>query len=215
MHKTIITVTSILAIASVGYAKAPDLGENFKLTTSERIESNITVGDLTGAPVIDKYGEQIATIQDLEIDPSNGEVSTAYLEVGGLLGIGSEYVSLPYSELSYDKAKARFNIKTTRSEIKAYIDSQERSMDAHNNANSRMNRDDMLDEDSSLAAMWQKVKTSLGVGDEELAEVEVEVRGDKLYLEGEVSDREMKKKIGEVFQSSTELKVINKIKVKK
>jgi hypothetical protein len=81
MKKKVITVASILAITSLGYASAPNLGENFKLTTSERIDNKITVSDLTGAPVIDKYGEQIATIQDFRIDPSSGEISTAYLKV--------------------------------------------------------------------------------------------------------------------------------------
>jgi len=58
-------------------------------------------------------------------------------------------------------------------------------------------------------------KTSLGVEDEDLAEVEAEVRGNKIYLEGEVTSYELKKKVGEAFQSSTELRVVNKIEVKK
>lgn len=215
MHKTNITVASVLAMTSICFAETPNLGENFKLTTSERIESNITVSDLTGSTVVDKYGEPIATIQDLEVDPTQGDVSTAYLQVGGVLGIGSQYVSLPYSELSYDKAKGHFNIATTRSEIKAYIDHQERSMETKKNASSLMETGDMESEDNRLTAMWQEVKTSLGVEDEELAEVEAEVRGDKLYLEGKVNDREMKTRIGDVFQSTTELKVINRIKVVK
>lgn len=221
MHKKIITFASILAITSIGYAKAPDLGNNYKLTTSDHIDANFTVSDLTGAPVIDKYGERIATIQDLEVNPSTGEIMTAYLEVGGVMGIGSKYAALPYSELTYDKSKAHFSVKTTHSEVKAYISNQERSMDkhAHDHAgdahSDHKHNYDKHDDDNRITNMWQKVKTSLGVEDEELAEVEAEVRGNKLYLEGEVRDRELKQKIGDAFKSSSELQVINKIKVVK
>lgn len=215
MKNNIITYASIIAIATIGYAKSPELGANYQLIQSERIENSITVDDLTGASVFDQYGEEIASIHDFEVDPSSGEISTAYLEIGGVMGIGSQYVTLPFSELTYDKAKARFNVKTTRSELKAHLDQQDRKMESRKMANEQLDHSNTHDEDSKLLTMWKSVKSSLGADDEELGEVEAEVRGHKLYLEGEVSSFELKNKIGEAFKSSTELQVVNKIKVQK
>jgi|GEM_PF-1847299 sporulation protein YlmC with PRC-barrel domain len=213
MKTKIITYASILAITTIGYATSPDLGRNYQLIQDDRIESNITLNDLTGAIVVDKYGEEVALIYDFEIDPSSGEISTAYLVVGGVMGIGSQYVTLPYSELSYDKTKARFSVKTTHSEIKANIDQQNRKMEMHEKARDPLDHHDADDVENKLVTMWGKVKTSLGVEDEDLAEVEAEVRGNKIYLEGEVTSYELKKKIGEAFQSSSELRVVNEIEV--
>jgi len=215
MKKTVITYASILAITSLGFAKAPILGDNYKLISGERIEKNITVNDLAGASVFDQYGEEIASVDDFEIDPSSGEISTAYLQIGGVMGIGGQYVTLPFSELTYDKAKARFTVKTTRSELKAHLDQQNRKMEMREKTNEQVDYGNASESEDKLAKMWKSVKNSLGVDDVELAEVEAEVRGDTLYLEGEVNDPELKKKIGESFKSSTELKVVNKIKVKK
>ena len=214
MYHKIITFASVLTITSASFANTPDLGDKYKFTTSERIENKITVEDLTGAAVVDKYGEQIASIQDFEVDPNSGEISTAYLAVGGVMGIGSQYLALPYSELSYDKVESRFTVAVSQSEMKAYMAKQKRLMDAREHSHAHLDHDDMHDE-SRFATIWQNVKTSLGVGEEELAEVEAEVRGDKLYLEGEVRDSEVKKKIGIAFESSTELQVVNNIKVQK
>lgn len=258
MKKTIITYASLITIAGLGYANSPDLGGNYTMITDNRIEHKVTTDDLTGITVVDKYGVEVAKIHDLAVDPSNGEISTAYLAVGGIAGIGSSYVSLPYSELTYHKSKEQFSVTTTQSEINAYIDKQEKSMkehEAHMNAEINrndmdqyknvgidskdvsskhhqahmnaeinrndtdqyekvgINRDDMDQRDNTLTHMWDKVESSLGINEEELADVEAEVRDDKLYLEGEVDNYELKRKIGTAFKSTTDLTVVNKIKV--
>ncbi|MDQ8195211.1 PRC-barrel domain-containing protein [Coraliomargarita sp. SDUM461004] len=213
MYQKIITFASVLAVTSIGFAETPDLGADFKLTTSDRIQNKVTVSGLTGASVVDKYGETIASIKDLEIDPTSGEVFTAYLEVGGVMGIGSQYIAIPYTQLTYDQAKARYSMKVSRSQIQAHMNEQERSMEAHQDMHSQINHEDVHDEKSSFAIMWERVKGSLGVNEDELAEVQADVRGNILYLEGRVSDEAVKKDIGTAFEASTELKVVNNIKV--
>ena len=227
MKKTLITYASLITIAGLGYANSPDLGGHYTMITDNRIEHKVTTEDLIGSTVVDKYGVEVAKIHDLAVDPSNGEISTAYLEVGGIAGIGSSYVSLPYSELTYNKSKGQFSVTTTQSEINAYIDKQEKSMkehEAHMNAeinrndmdqyeNVGINRDDTDQHDNTLTRMWDKVESSLGIDEEELADVEAEVRDNKLYLEGEVDNYELKRKIGTAFKSTTDLTVVNKIKV--
>lgn len=208
MKNKIITYASILALSSIGHAKAPDLGANYTVISNDQIESRITIEDLTGASVVDKYNVEIAKVHDLEIDPNSGEVSTVYLAMGGVLGIGSSYASLPYSELKYNKAKGQFSVETTQSAIKAYVTHQEQASAKHNNALHMEHASE-----SRASAMWAKVKSSLGVDEDELADVEADVRGNKLVLEGEVNDPALKRKIGDAFESSTELKVVNKIKV--
>lgn len=208
MKKKIITFASILAISSIGFAKAPDLGKSFQLIQTDEIKNQVTVDDLTGAAVFDKYGVEIGNVYDFEIDPDSAELSTAYLSVGGTFGIGGSYVSLPYDALTYDKAKERFTVESTQSEIKACIDHQQKKMKGH---------DEMLDHDSenSIKAMWNKVKTNLGVDDDDLAEVEAEIKNGAIHLEGEVRSQALKNNIEKAFTSTTDMKVVNKITVER
>ena len=208
MKKTVITYASILAICSTGFAKSPDLGENYKLIQNDRIESKLTIEDLTGTAVYDKYGVEIGNVSDIKVNAEDGKLTTAYLSVGGTWGVGDSHVSLPYDQLTHNAAKDRFTVDTTESEIKAYIDHQRQAMHrgtAHKQYDEKV--------ENQLTQMWNNVKSSLRVEDNDLAEVEAEIENNTVYLEGEVESQELKNKIQEAFASTTDLRIVNKIEV--
>ena len=98
-------------------------------------------------------------------------------------------------------------------EHEAHMNAEINRNDMDQYENVGINRDDTDQHDNTLTRMWDKVESSLGIDEEELADVEAEVRDNKLYLEGEVDNYELKRKIGTAFKSTTDLTVVNKIKV--
>jgi sporulation protein YlmC with PRC-barrel domain len=57
-------------------------------------------GDLfLGAPVFNQRNDHLGEIEDLVIDPANGRISHAVVEVGGILGIGEKKVLVPFNHL--------------------------------------------------------------------------------------------------------------------
>src|SRR5207247_9112175 len=63
------------------------------LIASDRVE---------GTAVRRPNGERIGHIERLMIDKTTGKVSYAILSVGGLLGMGSNLLPLPWARLSYN-----------------------------------------------------------------------------------------------------------------
>ena len=61
--------------------------------------------DLKGKPVLNEKNERVGTIDDLII--SRDRVLFAILQVGGFLGIGSHFVTVPYQSLDIDEATNR------------------------------------------------------------------------------------------------------------
>jgi sporulation protein YlmC with PRC-barrel domain len=54
---------------------------------------------LIGASVKNPQGESLGKIDELVIDLQQAQVKTAVVSMGGLLGIGSKYVAVPWSEV--------------------------------------------------------------------------------------------------------------------
>ncbi|WPJ97828.1 PRC-barrel domain-containing protein [Coraliomargarita algicola] len=208
MKKTVITYASILAISATGFAKSPDLGENYKLIQNDRIETKVTVEDLTGTPVYDKYGVEIGSVNDIQVNAKDGTLTTAYLSVGGTWGLGESHVSLPYDQLTHNEAENRFTVDTTESEIKAYIDHQRQSM-----KRGTAHQQQWDQAENKLGKMWHDVKSSLSVEDNDLAEVEAEIEDNTVYLEGEVESQALKNQIEKAFAATTDLRIVNKIQV--
>jgi sporulation protein YlmC with PRC-barrel domain len=61
------------------------------------VSKGMRTGDLKGKPVLNEKNERIGTIDDLII--GNDRVLFAILQVGGILGINSHFVAVPYQSL--------------------------------------------------------------------------------------------------------------------
>lgn len=61
--------------------------------------SFVNVDNITGTEVRNAEDEQLGTIDDVILDPESGGVRYVVLSVGGVLGIGSDYVAVPWKAL--------------------------------------------------------------------------------------------------------------------
>jgi sporulation protein YlmC with PRC-barrel domain len=66
--------------------------ETNRLISSEKVD---------GTAVYDRTGERLGTVHHLMIDKYNGHVEYAVMSFGGFLGIGQDYMPLPWRALTY------------------------------------------------------------------------------------------------------------------
>jgi sporulation protein YlmC with PRC-barrel domain len=76
--------------------------ETASLIASDKVE---------GTAVYDADGKRIGKIERLMIDKLTGKVAYAVMSFGGILGIGADHYSIPWSLLRYNKSSAA--IKST------------------------------------------------------------------------------------------------------
>ena len=62
---------------------------------------------IIGANVVNEQNRTIGSVDDLMLSPTGGPV-TAVLSVGGFLGIGEQYVTVPISELRWSTEHGRW-----------------------------------------------------------------------------------------------------------
>jgi hypothetical protein len=75
------------------------------LIASDRVE---------GAPVINRKGEKIGTIERVMIDKLSGQVAYAVMSSGGFLGVGESYHPLPWSVLNYNPEEGGYVVDLDR-----------------------------------------------------------------------------------------------------
>ncbi len=79
-------------------------------------ETKITSGSLiaaekvNGTNVYNLAGEKLGYIEDIMMDKASGRACYAVMSFGGFLGIGDKHWPLPWSALTYDKAKEGFTV---------------------------------------------------------------------------------------------------------
>ena len=64
--------------------------------------SQISAGKVMGADVYNTDGEHIAVIHDLMINKQTGQIASAILAIGSILGMGGEHQPVPWHSLKYD-----------------------------------------------------------------------------------------------------------------
>lgn len=62
----------------------------------------LSASTLMDDPVVNASGDKIANIEDIMLDVENGRAHFAVLSSGGFLGIGEEYVAVPFEILKVD-----------------------------------------------------------------------------------------------------------------
>lgn len=71
----------------------------------EKYHGQLRASELNGANVYNDEGNAIGTINDMLVG-DDGKVQSAVISVGGFLGIGTHYVSVPFSQLQVQKSRS-------------------------------------------------------------------------------------------------------------
>ena len=75
-------------------------------------------GDIINNTVHDNVGEQVGTISDILIDPEDSQPKVAVLSQGGILGLGSDHVALPFQLLRFNTNSSDIGLKVETQHIK-------------------------------------------------------------------------------------------------
>lgn len=79
------------------------------LSTRDNILSNT---------VHDETGEEVGKIHDILIDPEDNQAKIAILAEGGILGLGSDYIALPFHLLRFNAQASDVALKVAAHRIK-------------------------------------------------------------------------------------------------
>jgi sporulation protein YlmC with PRC-barrel domain len=116
------TMTSLFAAAAVlvaaGAAAIPaQAGDDMQAADEYRTSK------LVGSKVYNTANENIGSIEDIILKP-DGSLDEVVLSVGGFLGIGEKYVSVPWSALKVSRDGSSLKIVTdgTKDSLKALTD---------------------------------------------------------------------------------------------
>lgn len=71
-----------------------------------------------GDPVVNAQGEHIGEIEEIMIDVRGGRVAYAVISVGGFLGIGDQYLAIPWRALTLDTDNDQFILDVDRERLK-------------------------------------------------------------------------------------------------
>ncbi len=80
------------------------------LVPSDRVE---------GAPVCDRTGKKIGTIERLMLDKLTGAVAYAVVKCGGFLGAELHHYPVPWSSLKYDLSRRTYELDLTLEELRS------------------------------------------------------------------------------------------------
>ncbi|MFB9969322.1 PRC-barrel domain-containing protein [Pseudoroseomonas cervicalis] len=64
-----------------------------------QMQRNFRADDITGTDVRNPQDEYLGSVEDVILDPGSGRVGYVILSRGGFLGIGADYVALPWEKL--------------------------------------------------------------------------------------------------------------------
>ena len=116
MKHTIRTVaaSALLAIAPVSIAQV------YAASPSAQSADELRTSKLVGSKVYNNANEHIGSIEDIILKP-DGTLDSVVLSVGGFLGMGDRYVSVPFSSLTVSDNNGSMKITTdgTKEALKA------------------------------------------------------------------------------------------------
>ncbi len=82
--------------------------ETARLISSDKVE---------GTAVRNVSGDKVGTIERVMIDKRAGKVAYAVMSFGGFLGMGQEYVSLPWHMLRYNENLDAYELNITEDQL--------------------------------------------------------------------------------------------------
>lgn len=78
---------------------------------------NIRAARVIGTNVYNADGNHLGVVDDIIIGKRGGQVKYVIMGFGGFLGIGEEYLPMPWAELKYSEKHAGYVIARSRQEL--------------------------------------------------------------------------------------------------
>lgn len=79
----------------------------------------ISAEKVDGTAVYSRDGDKAGSVKSVMINKSSGQVEHAVLSVGGFLGMGSEYHTIPWDKLDYDTDLGGYRLNVTEEQLKS------------------------------------------------------------------------------------------------
>lgn len=79
--------------------------------------SHIRASRVNGTAVYGADGEKLGSVEDFVVGKVDGQVKYAIMGFGGVLGLGEEYHTLPWNQLTYDESKGGYVVNLTRERL--------------------------------------------------------------------------------------------------
>jgi hypothetical protein len=87
----------------------PRVRETARLIASDKVE---------GTAVRNNVGDKVGTIERVMIDKRSGKVAYAVMSFGGFLGMGQDYVTLPWHVLRYSEDLDAYELNVTADQLR-------------------------------------------------------------------------------------------------
>lgn len=94
------------------------MGNDGDLSGSGRSHDLIASDRVAGTDVRRTSGDKIGTIERVLIEKASGKVRYAVMSFGGILGLGEEYHTLPWSTLTYNPLLAAYEVNVTDEQLR-------------------------------------------------------------------------------------------------
>jgi sporulation protein YlmC with PRC-barrel domain len=91
---------------------------------------NVHASHIIGAQVKNNAGQDIGEVQDLIVS-SNGNIRTAVISVGGVLGVGAKKIGVPYRDVSASPDGRTLFVNMTEEQLKSHPEFDETTDDVH------------------------------------------------------------------------------------
>jgi sporulation protein YlmC with PRC-barrel domain len=79
----------------------------------------LSTSTLRNTSVVNPQGEDLGSIEDLMIDPTQGRVQYAVLDFGGFLGVGDKLFAVPLEAFTIDRQNERFVLDVTKDRLES------------------------------------------------------------------------------------------------
>src|ERR1700758_138557 len=89
------------------------------MTTVTGHTTAILASKVKGTAVYNPGGDKIGHVEDVVLDKQSDRIMFAALGFGGVLGMGEKYAPVPWSVLTYSKAKGGYELPLDEARIKA------------------------------------------------------------------------------------------------
>ena len=111
---------SVYILTSIGLLAAAEIATLPALADSTQTEDELRTSKIVGSKVYNNANENIGSVEDIVLKP-DGSMDEVVLSVGGFLGIGDKYVSVPFSDLKITRDGSSLKITTdgTKESLKA------------------------------------------------------------------------------------------------
>lgn len=113
-------LAAALAIALTTPALSAEMQESQQMQQNMMQQTSSPVAyeseRLIGQDVVNQQGEKLGKIKNLAIG-SNGEVTYAVLNIGGIAGFGGKDVAVPFSQLQISPDQARITLNVAKDKV--------------------------------------------------------------------------------------------------